>query len=144
MNRVPGARGTGTPQRRHHMLREQPHRAPAFVEREIAEGELADHVIRPSLVELRAQPLRDARWRARKALAARDQRVEVRRPRVLLRAAVQAKQVGEGIVPLRIGAALQRQRLAVGLRHHDEAPEPELGQGRVATGLAPGRPIAVA
>ena len=48
-------------------------------------------------------------------------------PRMRLRAAVAAEQIGEARMPDRVGAPCQRKRFGVGRRHHHEATETELG-----------------
>ena len=62
---------------------------------------------------------------------------------MLLHDAVHAGQEREGVVPFRIGAPRQCQRVRVGVGHHDEAAEAELGQRRLAARLPPGRDIAL-
>src|SRR5262249_30099697 len=76
------------------------------------------------------------------ALAARDQCVEVGGTGMGLRAAMEAKQVGEARMPARIGAARETQRLLVARRHDDEAAEPQSGERRAGPQRIPDRLIA--
>ena len=90
---------------------EQVDRAQRFGGRQVAETELADHVIAAGLGELGGEELRDGCGRSGDALAACDQGVVVGWARVHLRAAVQPEQMREARVPDRIGAARDAERL---------------------------------
>ena len=129
---------------RHHLAREQFDGSQDLLARQIAERELADHVVASGLRELGGQEIRDRRGRAGDALAALDHQVEGGGTGMRLRASMPAEQIGEARVPAQIGGAGERQRLRIARRHDDEATEPELGVGRGrGVDLRPDRAVAL-
>ena len=110
-----------------------------FRKRQIAERELPDAVVAAGRGELLAQERRHGARRARDTLSHLGEAVEIRRARMRGREIVPPVQAGEALMPARIGAARQRERLGVGVGHDDETAEPHQRQRRVVPGVAPGR-----
>src|SRR5262249_11157414 len=131
-------------QERYHLAGEEADGLQAFLARQIAEGELPDHVVATGFGELGGEELRHRCGRAGDALAALDQQIEGRGTGMRLGASMPAEQMREARVPDEVGAARQRQRRGVVRRNDDEAAEAELGEsGRARVNLRPDGPIAI-
>src|SRR5262249_34307365 len=131
-------------QERHHLAGEEADGLQAFRTRQVAEGELADHVVATGFGKLRVEELSHRCRRAGDALAALDQQIEGRGTGMRLRPAMPAEQMREACVPDEVGAARQRQRRSVARRNDDEAAQAELGErGRANVNLRPDGAIAI-
>ena len=127
---------------RYDLVRKEANRAQTFLPGQIAEGELADDIIALRLGELAGEKIPHGHGRAGNPLPAFHERVEIRRPWMGLRPASGAEQMREAVVPDRIGAAGELQRLRVGFGNDDKAPEAELRQARARIRRPPDGAIA--
>src|SRR5262245_21239160 len=99
------AGGRHRAQERHHLAGEKADGLQAFRARQIAEGELPDHVVTTGFGELAVEELSHRCRRAGDALATLEQQIEGRGTGMRLRPSMPAEQMREACVPDEVGAA---------------------------------------
>src|SRR6267143_1489833 len=126
----------GAPQHRHHLVGEKPDRAQRLFLREVAEGELADEVVRARFLELRPYVPGDVLRVAGKRPPVLGDRFEFRRPRMPVADSQQGRKKREALVPALVGAARRAARSAAS---GECTPYHSGGCGFCSGGMASGR-----
>src|SRR6478672_1858244 len=91
-------------QERNHFASKKADGSQAFLERQVAEGELPHHVVASGRADFAGEEFSDRGRRAGDSLSALGEQIECRRPGMRLRASVPAEQVSEARVPNEVGA----------------------------------------
>src|SRR5260221_2756031 len=123
----------------HYLVCEQRDRAQRLLERKVAEGELADEIIRARFGELLLHVFGRPLGRAGERAPVLGDGVEFRRARVPLADHQERGKIGEALVPAAVRPARNRASLACVFSDDDKPPEPHPRQGRLAARLSPDR-----